>query len=489
MLRKESSELPRHSQIEMTCVDALVPQDHLLRLLEQQIDFSFITKKAHPYYSEKMGRPSIGPVQLFKILLIGYLYGIRSERQLVQEIHLNVAYRWFLGLSFSDPVPDHSTISWNRTKRFQDSNVFQEIFDEVVRLAIHHGMVAGRLLATDSTHIQANANRKQFTNELIPETPVEYLDELNRAVNEERIAHGLDPLPPAESQPQEKNMTISTTDPESGLLLRKGKPNVFAYLDHRTVDVKYNIITDVYVTPGHINDTNVYFKRLQRQLDTFGFSSTIEGVALDAGYMTPNICKKLAGAGIAAYIGQGKSKVESEKELPKSQFKYDSQRDVYVCPQGVVLTYATTNRRGLSEYKADYTKCQQCPLAASCFSKTQSSRKIERHVWEGYKEAVSEWMRSSHATAVYKIRQRTIERSFADAKELHGLRRCRFRGRKKTQEQVLMTAIAQNLKKIVKVLAKRAREGDNPLILLFFKAVFTFARLKCTKWHVSFSTV
>lgn len=483
LLRKESSELPRHSQIEMTSVDALVPQDHLLRLLDQQIDFSFVTEKVRSYYSEKTGRPSIGPIQLFKMMLIGYLYGIRSERQLEQEILVNVAYRWFLGLSFSDPVPDHSTISWNRTKRFKNSSVFQEIFDEIVRLAIHHGMVAGRLLATDSTHIQASANKRRFTMELISETPAAYLEELSRAVNEERVAHGIDPLPPADKEPKEKNAKVSTTDPESGFLLRKDKPEVFAYLDHRTVDVKYNIITDVFVTAGTANDSSVYFQRLQRQMDTFGFSKTIEGVALDAGYMTPNICKKLVDANITAYIGQGK-KAESERVLPKSQFKYDHERDVYVCPQGVELTYSTTNRRGNLEYKADYNKCNVCPMAASCFSATQSSRKIERHIWEGYKEKVADWMKSSHASEVYKLRQRTIERSFAEAKELHGLRRCRFRGREKTQEQVLMTAIAQNLKRIARMLTKRATGIFS--VRLIYTVIQAFC---CSTPKRSFSTV
>ena len=152
------------------------------------VDFSFIREKVRPFYSETKGRPSLDPVVLFKMVLIGYLYGIRSERQLEQEIILNAAYRWFLGLGFSDSVPDHSTISWNRNNRFKDTTVFQEIFDEVVHLAIHHHMVAGRLLISDSTHIQANANKNAYTMQVVTDQPHEYLAELEEAVNEDREA-------------------------------------------------------------------------------------------------------------------------------------------------------------------------------------------------------------------------------------------------------------------------------------------------------------
>src|SRR5690606_32911524 len=161
MLKKSSH--PNTTQLEFVDIETLVPKDHLLRLINENIDFSFIMEKARPFYSENRGRPALDPVVLFKMMLIGYLFGIRSERQLEQEIIPNAAYRRFLGLSFSDRVPDHSTISYNRINRFKGPKVFQEIFDEVVRLATQHHMVAGRVLLTDSTHIQANANKNRYT--------------------------------------------------------------------------------------------------------------------------------------------------------------------------------------------------------------------------------------------------------------------------------------------------------------------------------------
>lgn len=184
-------------QMELISVDQLVPKDHLLRMINEHVDFSFIIEKVRPYYSEKYSRPALDPIILFKMMLIGYLYGIRSERQLEKEIIPNAAYRWFLGLSFSDPVPDHSTISWNRINRFKGTTIFQDIFDEVVDLATNHNMIAGRLLITDSTHMKANANKNKGSMQIVEDTPKEYLGELEQAINEDRVTHGKKPLPSA----------------------------------------------------------------------------------------------------------------------------------------------------------------------------------------------------------------------------------------------------------------------------------------------------
>lgn len=178
------------NEVEFVLLDELVPANHLLRKIDQHIDFSFILDKVRPYYSEDNGRPSLDPLILFKMMFIGYLYGIRSERQLEREIQVNLAYRWFLGLNISDPVPHHSTISWNRCNRFKDTTVFQDIFDEIVLLAMNHKMVGGRVLFTDSTHLKANANKHKFTRETVKVETREYVEELDKAIEEDRTAHG-----------------------------------------------------------------------------------------------------------------------------------------------------------------------------------------------------------------------------------------------------------------------------------------------------------
>lgn len=178
-------------------------------------------------------------------MFIGYLYVIRSERQLEREIQVNVAYRWFLGLNLSDKVPDHTTISWNRRKRFKGTTIFQDIFDKIVLLAQSKRMVGGRVLFTDSTHLKANANKRKFIKQEVEASTKSYIDELDKAVEEDREKHGKKPLKKKETEVEKREIKISTTDPESGYMYRDQKPEGFFYLDHRTTDIKFNIITDV----------------------------------------------------------------------------------------------------------------------------------------------------------------------------------------------------------------------------------------------------
>lgn len=177
---------------EFICIDELVPQDHLLRKIDKYIDFTFIYEKVKPYYCQDNGRPSIDPVMLFKMVFIGYLYGIRSERQLEQEVSGNIYYRWFLRLGLKDKVPDHSTISLNR-KRLQGTTVFQDIFDAIVEQAIRHRMVGGRILFSDSTHLKANANKKKFDQKVVEVTTRSYLQELEQAITKDREENGKKP--------------------------------------------------------------------------------------------------------------------------------------------------------------------------------------------------------------------------------------------------------------------------------------------------------
>lgn len=177
---------------EFVCLEDLVPQNHLLRKVQKHIDFSFILEKVRPYYCVDNGRPSIDPIMLFKMMFIGYLYGIRSERQLEQEVQLNNAYRWFVGLGLTDRVPDHSTLSLNR-KRLQDTQVVQDIFDHIVFKAIELRMVAGRVLVTDSTHLKANANKRKFIQQEVEKSVKTYLDDLDEAVQADRAAYGKKP--------------------------------------------------------------------------------------------------------------------------------------------------------------------------------------------------------------------------------------------------------------------------------------------------------
>jgi transposase len=180
--------------LEVVYIENLVPQEHILRKIDKYIDFSFIRTLTKDLYCADNGRPAIDPVVLFKMLFIGYLFGIRSERQLVREIQVNIAYRWFLGFSLTDKIPSHSTISQNRITRFKETNIYQEIFDNIVFQSINKKLVDGKILYTDSTHLKANANKNKFTKEEVSQSTKDYFEELEKDVNDDRIAHEKEPL-------------------------------------------------------------------------------------------------------------------------------------------------------------------------------------------------------------------------------------------------------------------------------------------------------
>lgn len=236
--------------------------------------------------------------------------------------------------------------------------------------------------------------------------------------------------------------------------MRDGKPNGFHFLDHRTADAKYNIITDTYVTAGNMADSEPYLARLQAQIDKFDFK--VEAVALDAGYFTGYICKKLSERNIFMVMGYRRFG-KRNKEVPKSQFKYVEEMNVFACPMGCILEYVTTDREGYRQYKSNPEDCAVCPLREVCFSKKQKQKVITHHVWEKYKDIARKNKLTATGKRLYKVRCSTIERSFADAKELHGYRYARFRGLKSVQMQAYLTAACQNMKKIALHLTKKGQ--------------------------------
>lgn len=437
-------------EIEVVILENLVPKDHLLRQIDKYIDFSFIRNIANKLYCLDNGRPAIDPIVLFKMLFIGYLYGIRSERQLVREIEVNVAYRWFLGYSLTEPIPNASTISQNRRRRFRDSDIDQQIFDEIVRQAIKCGLVSGKILYADSTHIKANANKNKFELVQITVEPKEYLDELDKDINEDREAHGKTPLKKKDQTPENKSIKVSKTDPESGYMVRDNKPKGFFYLDHRTVDSRENIITDVHVTPGNVNDVEPIISRVDVQKKKFGFD--INFIGLDAGYFTNLVLKKLIARNIKPAVAY-RLGPHTKGIYTKTFFRYDKDEDIYYCPNNMCLKYKTTTRQGYREYVSNARNCSYCSLSEKCLSPKSQIRIIRRHVWEESKDITVEFMRTNQGKQIYKRRKETIERSFADSKNIHGLRYARFRGLRKVLEQCLLTAAVQNMKKIARALA------------------------------------
>lgn len=442
---------PTQYELEMVTLEELVPQDHLLRLINRYIRFDFIREKTAHLYCADNGRPALDPVLLFKLLFIGYLFGIRSERQLMREIQVNVAYRWFLGLRLTDKVPDASTLSQNRRRRFAGTDIEQQIFDAIVEQAIEHRLIGGRVFYSDSTHLKASANKNRHDLHQVAQTPAAYLAELEAAIDADREAHGKKPLPEKEEEVSTKEIKVSRTDPEAGYMVRDGKPTGFFYLDHRTVDGAHALITDIHVTPANVHDSGPYLGRLDRMRARFGFDVAAAG--LDAGYYTPAICKGLEERGVYGVIGYRRPN-HRDGYFYKRDYSYDRERDGYVCPNGQFLPYRTTNRLGYREYASSAAQCTNCPMKGQCTQSAAGVKVVTRHVWEDFKEVVGAHRLTDKGKALYKRRKETVERSFADAKELHGHRYARFRGLAKVRGQCLLAGACQNMKKIARLLAR-----------------------------------
>ena len=451
MLKKRTTQ---QTELEMVTLESLVPSDHLLRKIDAHIDFSFIRDRVAHLYCPDNGRPALDPEVLFKILLIGYLFGIRSERQLMREIEVNVAYRWFLGLRLTDKVPDATTLCQNRRRRFSDSTIYQEIFDEIVLQALGHGLVEGRVLYTDSTHLKASANKAKYDLQEVSKSRVDYLEALEADIAADRQARGKRVLPPKDDEgPEVKESKISRTDPDSGYMVRDGKPKGFFYLDHRTVDGKHAIITDSYATPANVHDSVPYLSRLDRQRARFDLD--VKAVGLDAGYATAGIARGLEERQITGVTGYRRPN-HRKGFLRKGDYVYEPDLDGYRCPQGQLLGYRTTDRNGYRHYKSDAGICADCPLLASCTHSANKVKTVTRHIWQEARERSDANRLTPWGKRIYTRRKETVERSFADAKQLHGHRYARMRGLAKVREQCLLAAAAQNIKKIALILARVA---------------------------------
>ena len=435
--------------MELIILEQLVPQEHLLRKIDRSIDFSFIRRLCAPLYSANLGRPAIEPEVLFRMLFVGYLYGIRSERRLEEEINYNMAYKWFCGLSLTEKAPDATTLSVNRKRRFRDNNIPEQIFNEILRQAMEKGLVGGTILYTDSTHVKAKANKHKKTTVVVERTPKAYLEELDDAIERDRKELGKKPFEKKDDDdpPPTREVQQRKSDPESGQLHKEGKPDGFHYSEHRTVDSKHNIVVNVRITPANVNDVEPIAEILKDIDKRLGKQPKYMG--LDAGYHNAPVCHQLAAAGIQPVVGYRRHTHKGDY-FGKYRFTYDPVKNVYLCPQGHELTWRTTNREGYREYWSEPKTCRDCPRRAKCFSAKSSRRQVTRHVWQDALEQADAFGKTSSGKRIYAWRKETIERSFAEAKELHGLRYARMLGIRNMYEQSFLTAAVQNMKRIAR---------------------------------------
>lgn len=435
-------------QQKLLCVtlESLMPGKHFLRDLDRLVKFDFVYEKVAALYSDT-GRPSVDPAIIVKMMLLGYLYGINSERRLEQEVQVNIAFRWFLGIDLDEPVPDHSTLSQLRRRKFKGTNLFEEIFSEVVRICIGHGLITGKLLLTDSTHVRANARNDLYETIVVNDEPSAYIKRLNRqAVEEGLLPRDYEEKP----SPKRKEIKRSKTDPDSGYMHRPGKPNGFYYLSHQTCDAEHGLITDVLVTPGNVNDRSVYSQRIQYQIDKFGFQT--KAVCADKGYDSSEIDADMLRRGIRTYIPRQKACTDMDR-FQVSDYCYDETTDTYCCPTGCILKYSGYNpRTGGKEYRCSVADCQNCALRSKCISERSKRKLILRGLNTSSSEAQRQNNKIPEFYVALRLRQIWCEGNFSHQKENHNLGRTRKRGLGKASEHCLLSATAFNLRRMVKLL-------------------------------------
>lgn len=445
--------------IHMVTIEELVPEGHLLRKLEAALDLGFVYEATAAYYSRRYGRPPIDPVVLVKYLLVGYLYGIPSERQIEQRIQTDMALRWYLGLDLFDPVTDHSTISQNRRRRPGLRKIFRQLFETVVRQCIEKGLVSGRVIATDSTHVKACASRTSEYLKEADEVPGVYWDRLD-----DYEEQALEELEKKTGKRRGKRVTqikkdrrrtlkqVSRTDPDAGMLTRPGKPRGMHYLSHESVDTDHGIILDVAVTSGDTGDTVPYLQQIERIHRNL---VPIKTSTADSIYDFPLAHQVLGEHGISFFVRPKAEQARTTDKYTREMFAYDEEQNSYLCPAGKVLALRTVTRSasGVSWlYKAEKRDCQSCPQRAYCLSKSRSgsSWELTRSVFEPAVQRNKEQLESPEYQAALKKRQIWSEDTFAAQKWGHNLTRVLRRGLEAAKDHCLLSATALNLKRMIR---------------------------------------
>ena len=427
------------------CLDDHVPCDHLLRQMDRFLDLGSVRRELAGHYSH-IGRPSIDPELMIRMLLVGYCFAIRSERRLCEEVHLNLAYRWFCGLGLNGKVPDHSTFSRNRHGRFRDSNILRYLFETVVERCMAEGLVGGEGFAVDASLIQADANKqrsvpgKEWSLEKIPanagQAVKDYLARLDDA------AFG------AASSKQPK--FVSPSDPAAQWTGALRGPAFFAYADNYLIDTEHAVIIDVEATRA-IRQAEVGAARtmIDRVADRFGLKP--QRLAGDTAYgAAPMLAWLVKERGISPHIPVFDKAPRDDGTLSRSDFTWDAERNVFVCPKGKTLKTTGRVHDGRTRlYRASKTECDPCPLKQRCCPNTPS-RKIPRDINEDVRDVARALYDTPAFDQSRKDRKR-VEMLFAHLKRILKLSRLRLRGPCGAQDEFLLAATAQNLRKLAKL--------------------------------------
>jgi transposase len=438
------------------CLEDHVPQNHMLRSIDRFVDLSDIRPHLSSFYSST-GRPSIDPELMIRMLLVGYCMGIRSERRLCDEVHLNLAYRWFCRLDLGDDVPDHSTFSKNRHGRFRDSDLLRHVFETVVARCIAEGLASGQRLAVDASLIEADTNRLNSTSkeewrsdkidpEGAPRAVREYLDTLDDA------AFGA-------ATPVQPKFT-SHSDPASQWTAARKGPAYFAYSANYMIDTDNAVILDVEASRSvRQAELGAMQTMIDRTKDTFNINP--ERMIADTAYGTGPLLEWLVQErGIAPHIPVIDKSGRKDGTFERADFTYDDENDLYVCPGGKELRQsrrAFTKPRsdgphdgGILRYRARKAECDGCQLKSRCCPK-EPARKVTRSLHEPSRDVARKIYQTIDYAISCKLRKK-VEMLFAHLKRILGLGRLRLRGPCGAKDEFHLAATAQNLRKLAKLI-------------------------------------
>jgi transposase len=428
-------------------LDDVVPQDHLLRDIDRLLDFTELREHLAPYYSHT-GRPSVDPELMVRMLLIGYCCGIRSERQLCYEVTMNLAYRWFCKLSITDKIPDHSTFSKNRHGRFREAEAFRFVFEQVLQRCMDEGLIGGEGFAVDASVVKADASRQKH-----------HKDDDDWGNGSRAINEYLDALT-EDGSSLEESRKVSQTDPMAQWTAAPGGPAYYAYSTNYLVDTKVGIIADVEATPAlrtpEVWSTKTMIERIE---DRFGLET--KKLIGDTAYGTAKFLDWMVNeAKIEPHVpvldrGEGK-----DGYFGRSDFVFDEENDFYTCPNGKELKRFRrkfkTPRTGITKsneikYRASKADCAACPLKEQCCPNTEI-RKVARSIYEPARD-VARAVAKTPAYRKTRRQRKQVEMLFAHMKRILKMDRLRLRGLSGARDEFLLTATAQNLRRMAKYLS------------------------------------
>src|SRR5664279_4505677 len=416
-----------------------IPANHLLRRINPIVTqiLADLRDKLAPFYSE-IGRPSIDPELMIRMLIVGYCYGIRFERRLCEEVELHLAYRWFCRLDLDDKVPDHSTFSVNRHGRFRDSDILRHVFEAVVRACMDAGLVKGEGFAVDASVIEADASRYHGK----PPDEIDWsLPERQTRAAAEFLA-GLDDEDPEANRKLPK--VISPTDPCSAWTAKANKRVQFGYGLNYLIDIENAVIVDVEPTPARTYDEVEAMKKMLDRTER-RFDLKPKRLAADTAYGTGRFLGWLVGHRITPHIPVRDASDRADGTFSRSDFRWDRRRGVYICPNDKVLhTTGTVHDGHMLRYRASKFDCDTCSLKMKCCPNTPA-RQVPRDINEYARDVARRLMRTK-AFMKSRDERKRVEMRFAHLKVHHGFERMRLRGLSGVRDEFHLAAIVQNLK-------------------------------------------